>query len=103
MIPTYSISVDRKCGLNVGIHGTLCLSPHHPVTSASSEVLHQNSEEVHIAWWMGKTFPAISFPELHSDIGCTVPGIVFGKALLSMSSTVCFILTVPWTCSNKVQ
>jgi hypothetical protein len=29
---------------------------------------------------MGKTFPAISFQEMHSDIGCTVPGIVFGKA-----------------------
>jgi hypothetical protein len=39
-----------------------------------------------MAWWMGKTFPAISFQELHSDIGCTVPGIVFRKALLSINS-----------------
>jgi hypothetical protein len=28
---------------------------------------------------MGKTFPAISFQKLHSDIGCKMPGIVFWK------------------------
>jgi hypothetical protein len=59
MIATYSVSVNRKCGLIL------------PFTHHHAEV---HSEEVHNAWWMGKTFPAISFQEMHIEWHCFSKG-----------------------------